>query len=333
MGHRTVVSWSPALLALGVACSGSGGGLGGASLGDGRDSGSSPGAADGAATVDGSAPSDDAAPTSGQEAGPANDSGGADGGTPPGVVVPKPVGACPTFQNGMVTFNPAAGPRTVQLFLDPASLSKHGPLVLYWYSTYGSPAQAAQALGASLQKIESLGGVVAAPVDNGTGMFPWIDNVDGHMLLADEIVGCAAAAGVDTKRIHSLGFSAGALMTTSLAFGRSSYFASVAMYSGGLTSGAVPPYQDPNNKFAALILTGGATDNVFNTDFQKASQALQTKLKADGHSALYCDHGQGHAIPPAYTGAVGQFLLDHPFGTNPSPYVGALPAALASCTF
>jgi predicted esterase len=234
----------------------------------------------------------------------------------------------------MVTFNPAAGPRTVQLFLDPSTLTKHGPLVLYWYSTYGSPAQTNQALGTALQTIESLGGIVAAPVDNGTGQFPWIDNFAGHMLLADEIVGCAAAIGADTTHVHSLGFSAGALMTTQMAFGRSSYLASVATYSGGLPDGTTAPaYEDASNKFAALILTGGATDNVFNTDFQKASLALQAKLKSDGHSALYCDHGGGHTIPLAYTAAVGQFFLDHPFGTNPSPYVGALPAALKSCTF
>src|SRR5262249_29430933 len=163
---------------------------------------------------------------------------------------------------------------------------------------------ALQALGSALQTIESLGGIVAAPVDNGTGMFPWLDNIPAHMLLADEIVGCAAAAGVDPTRIHSLGFSAGALMTTDLAFGRSSYLASVATYSGGLTGESAPAYQDASNKFAALILTGGASDDVFNTDFRQASLALQAKLKADGHSALYCDHGGGHTIPAAYTAAV-----------------------------
>jgi predicted esterase len=233
-----------------------------------------------------------------------------------------------------VTFHPAAGPRTVQLFLDATTLSKHGPLVLYWYSTYGSPMQALQALGSALQTIESLGGIVAAPVDNGTGMFPWVDNEAGHALLADEIVGCAVSAGISPARVHALGFSAGALMTTYLSFARSGYLASVATYSGGLTGNAAPPaYEDPGNKFAALILTGGTSDNVFGTDFHQASLAFQAKLKADGHSALYCDHGGGHTIPPAYTAAVGQFFLDHPYGTNPSPYMGALPPALMSCSF
>ena len=305
------------------ASSSSGGGNGSGSSGGSSGSSGAPSSGD-----DGGSPG-----ASGDAAPPASSDGGVvHGGDAGAISVPKPAGACPTFQNGNATFNPSGGARTVQLYLD-ASKPLNGPIVLYWYSTYGTPAQATQALGTALQTIESLGGVVAAPQDNGTGQFPWLDNVPAHELLADEIVGCAAAAGFDVTHVHSLGFSAGALMTTSLAFDRSSYLASVATYSGGLTTGSTPAYQDPSNKFAALILTGGASDNVFNTDFQKASQAFQAKLKADGHSALYCDHGGGHTIPPAYTAAVGQFFLDHPFGTNPSPYVGHLPPALASCTF
>jgi predicted esterase len=337
MGHRTTRSNAVALVLLLVApaC----GGSSDATVSSNPASGGTSSSAD-AGAVDGSSSNDsgfvgqaDAAASDGSAAADASHPTPADAGLPSKVPIPKPVGACPTFQNGTVTFNPAAGPRTVQLFLDPTTLSKHGPLVLYWYATYGSPAQATQALGSSLQTIESLGGIVAAPVDNGTGQFPWIDNEPAHMLLADEIVGCAAAIGVDTTHIHALGFSAGALMTTALSFGRSAYLASVATYSGGLVSGAAPAYEDATNKFAALILTGGTTDNVFNTDFQKASLAYQSQLKTDGHSALYCDHGGGHTIPAAYTAAVGRFFLDHPFGTNPSPYVGALPAALKSCTF
>ena len=340
MEHRANVFGITAWLALGAAaCSGTSDVAGAATGNDGGPSSADAGGA-------GSHPDGDAGGgTSGDASTPSTDAGsaghdGGGGGPPPSdagpkgnVPVPHPVGACPTFQNGTVTFNPAAGARSVRLFLDPSALSKHGPLVLYWYSTYGSPAQATQAFGASMQTIESLGGIVAAPVDNGTGQFPWLDNVAGNTLLADEIVGCAAAAGIDTARIHSLGFSAGALMTTRLAFARSNYLASVATYSGGLNSSAAPTYEDPSNKFAALILTGGTSDNVYNTDFHQASLALQTKLKADAHSALYCDHGGGHSIPSAYTAAVGQFFIDHPFGTNPSPYVGALPAALKSCTF
>jgi predicted esterase len=340
---RAIVTGIAALLLLGAAgCSGSSssvdasssGSSGSSSGGDGGGTSSGSTGSSGGTSSSGSTGSSGGTSSSGgaPDAGQVSDAGAGDGGAS-APSVPKPVGACPTFKNGNVTFNPAAGPRTVQLYLNPSTLSKHGPLVLYWYATFGSPAEATQALGTAMQTLQALGGIVAAPADNGTGQFPWIDNVDAHMLLADEIVGCAAAAGVDTMRVHALGFSAGALMTTQLAFGRSAYLASVATYSGGLIDATVPAYESPSNKFAALILTGGASDNVFNTDFQKASQVFQAKLKGDGHSALYCDHGGGHAIPTAYTAAVGQFFLDHPFGTNPSPYVGALPAALKSCTF
>lgn len=336
MGHRSFrIFHLAASLALGTAgCGGPSGDAGvtaandgDASAADASDSGAPSGGADAGALADsGSTPKDSGATDSGGP--PLNDAS-----APGKPVVPTPVGACPTFQAGTVTFNPAAGARTVRLYLNPSTPSKRGPLVLYWYATYGSPAQATQALGTALATIESLGGIVAAPADNGTGQFPWIDNVAAHMLLADEIVGCAAAANIDTTHIHSLGFSAGALMTTQLAFGRSSYLASVATYSGGLTSANAPAWQDPSNRLAALVLTGGTSDNVFNTDFRQASLDFQAKLKGDGHSALYCDHGGGHTIPLAYTAAVGQFFLDHPFGTNPSPYIGALPPALKGCTF
>ena len=343
MHQRSIVFGITAWLALGAsACSGTSDNGGITTGSDGGASGSDAGGVGSPSNDDSGATTHSDASKPATDAGSAgHDGGDAGGGGPPtndagppgNVPTPKPIGPCPAFQNGTVTFNPAAGPRTVRLYLDPTALSKHGALVLYWYSTYGSPAQATQALGASLQTIVSRGGVIAAPVDNGTGQFPWLDNVAGHMLLADEIVGCAATAGIDTAHIHALGFSAGALMTTQLAFGRSSYVASVATYSGGITGTGAPAYQDPTNHFAALILTGGTSDNVYNTDFHQASLQLQTKLKADGHSALYCDHGGGHSIPAAYTAAVGQFFLDHPFGTNPSPYVGALPGALSSCTF
>ena len=229
MVARAFVMWGLASFTLGAAgCSGPSAVGAGSPPTYGSDSGSSSGG-DGGGSGGGPSPRPDGGSIadSGPRGGDASASGDGASGQ---VAVPTPVGACPTFQNGTVTFQPAAGSRTVQLYLDPSTLSKHGPLVLYWYATLGSPAQATEALGAAMQTIESLGGIVAAPADNGTGQFPWIDNVAAHMLLADEIVGCAVAAGIDATRIHALGFSAGALMTTQLAFGRSSYLASVATY-------------------------------------------------------------------------------------------------------
>jgi predicted esterase len=171
-------------------------------------------------------------------------------------------------------------------------------------------------------------------VHDNEGQFPWLAGGDADYRLADEVAACAVErGGVDPTRIHSLGFSAGALFTARLAFARARYIASVVTYSGGLLENAPPPpSQNPRNKFAALALSGGPRDNVFNTDFDVASRALQAKLTGDGHFALYCDHGGGHRIPTDYRRAAGKFLVDHPFGTTPSPYEGALPSELKACS-
>ncbi len=246
--------------------------------------------------------------------------------------IPANVGACPTFRDGTVTFNPRGAQRRVRLFLTPGALTKGGPLVLYWYGTFGQPTQAQSALGSSFAAIKAAGGIIAAPINANGGTFPWLGGGDADYRLADEIVACAVKNGVNPNRIHSLGFSAGGLFTTMLSFARSNYIASIATYSGGLQSSR-PVSQDPNNKYNALILTGGSRDVVFGTNFPALSRALQSRLKSNGHSAIYCDHRTGHRIPSAtYQSAVGQFFLDHPFGTNPSPYLNRLPAALARCT-
>jgi predicted esterase len=129
---------------------------------------------------------------------------------------------------------------------------------------------------------------------------------------------------ISTTRIHALGFSAGALMTTHLSFARSKYLASVATYSGG----AMGTFQEPNNKFAAMIMTGGMADIVVN-NFYTSSQEWFQNLKTNGHFAMFCDHGGGHSIPLRLVPGVWQFFVDHPYGRVPSPYEGHLPSSIA----
>ena len=217
--------------------------------------------------------------------------------------------------------------------MSQAAATKHGPLIFYFYGTGGSPSQAQQAFGTTtLNAIEAAGGIVVAPKHVNSGQFPWLGgDPTPDYLLADEVLACAIQkVGIDTSRIHSLGFSAGALFTTQLAFARSSYIASIGTFSGGIT-GSAPAYQNPSNRWAAMAMTGGTSDNVFGTDFLAASTALQTKLKADGHFAMLCNHGGGHSMPQKYQGPVWQFFQDHPFGKDPSPYVGGLPGAFTGC--
>lgn len=253
--------------------------------------------------------------------------------TDAGPQIPTPTGTCPTITSGDVTFAPAGiPPRKVKLELDAAA-SQTGPLLLYWHATGSSPAEAAYALGTSRTKITSAGGVIASPYsDPAAGQFEWY-LVNGSpkqddFILADEIVACLAAAHrIDTHHIHSMGMSAGALQTSALSLLRSSYIASVATYSGGLTAGVTTVSQNPANKFAALIFVGGTSDNVFGLDFLDASKRYQQLLVAGGHFAAICDHGKGHQIPLDAAPSVITFFEANGFGVWPSPYVNGLPAS------
>ena len=262
--------------------------------------------------------------------------GGDDGATPSidapvataHAFVPTPSGTCPTIANGTVMFAPGGiAPRAVTLHLKDGA--GPGPLILYWHATGSSPSEADYALGATMTALVDAGAVVAAPAaDPAAGQFPWYivnqSTRQDDFLVADEIVGCLAAAHrIDTDRVHSMGMSAGGLQTTGMTFLRSSYIASVVTYSGGVPAIFTPPALDPANKSAALIFHGGASDNVFNVDFQDAAMRFYNLLTADGHYAALCNHGNGHAIPRDAAPSAAQFFADNPYGAWPSPYAAA----------
>jgi len=247
-------------------------------------------------------------------------------------VIPVPTGVCPTIAPGDVTFAPAGvPPRKVKLAFDAAKVGT-GPLILYWYATGSGTFESAYSLGNTEAAITGAGGIVATPyADASAGQFEWfIVNMSPRLddfVIADEVVGCLAQAHmIDTNRIHSMGMSAGALQTTAIGFVRASYIASVATYSGGVPAGFMPTNQDPENKFAAFIFDGGASDNVFSVDFQAASQSYKAMLEADGHFAAICDHNMGHAIPLDAAPSVAAFFAANPWGAWPSPYASGLPA-------
>lgn len=251
-------------------------------------------------------------------------------------VIPEPTGTCPAIANGDVTFAPAGiPPRKVKLALNASASTDHGQLIFYWHATGSSPGEAAYSLGATETAIVNAGGIVAAPYPDPTaGQFEWFvvngSSKGDDFVVADEVVACLAKAHlIDPTHIHSMGMSAGALQTTALSFYRSAWLASVATYSGGMPDGfGVPPIQDPDNKFAALIFDGGANDNVYGVDFKQASETYASTLTAAGHYAELCDHGQGHSIPRDAAPSVALFFTANPFGAWPSPYASAgIPAS------
>ncbi|MDQ3365300.1 MAG: hypothetical protein M3680_07730 [Myxococcota bacterium] len=246
--------------------------------------------------------------------------------------IPVPTGPCPPLVRGDVVFAPAGiAPRRVRIELAPPPVAP-GPLLLYWHATGSITFEPRYALGDTLGAITGSGGVIAAPHSDPTaGLFEWFmvnqsPRLD-DFLVADEIVACLVQAQrVDPRRIHSLGFSAGALQTTAMSFLRASYLASVVTYSGGVPPQYAPVIGEPANKLAALIFHGGLTDVTRGVDFASASATYQTLLAAAGHFVAMCDHGKGHAIPRDAAPSIAAFFAAHPFGTSPSPYTDGLPA-------
>ena len=274
---------------------------------------------------------------SGGSGGAGAEGGGGSGGapgklTPDAQFLPKAAGACPEFAPGKVTFSPAAGGRDVQLWMTDAATSMDGPLVFFWHGVGGSPTDATYAFGkAVIDEITAMGGVVAAPFhDPAAGQFPWYLTLGGtnetDLLVMDEVLACAIEkVGVDMRRIHSAGFSAGAMNTTQVGWRRSGYIASVVTFSGAQLGNNVPD-QDPTNLFPAMVIHGGPKDVVI-INFMDNSIKYADALKEAGHFAFLCNHGKEHTIPSDIRGPAWQFLKDHPFGQQPEPYLNGLPAS------
>ena len=219
--------------------------------------------------------------------------------------------------------------RDVRIWIGSQASTLDGPLIFYWHGTSSSPNEATVGIGTTqINAIKAQGGIVAAPFhDPAAGQFPWFlvtGTGQNDLRVADEVLACAIQrVGVDLRRIHVMGMSAGGLMTSQMSYRRSGYIASAAPYSGGLVAGT-PPNQNPANRFAAMIFHGGPTDVVV-INFQTASEAYRNALVADAHFAFICNHGQGHTIPTAAAPSVWRFFQDHRYGTTPSPYASGLP--------
>lgn len=250
--------------------------------------------------------------------------------------LPTPTGECPTFATGNATFSPAELPqRQVKLWVGD-NPQPGGMLVIYWHAYGSAPEEASYTLTpAVIDAILASGGVIAAPYKaDDVGEFPWfaVSNSprQDDMLVGDEIVACAIEQlGIDPRRIHATGMSAGGLQTVAYSMARSRYIASSASFSGG--EYVELPFEDPDNHFAAMIIHGGDND-LFGgfVNFKALSMVWYNQLIANGNFAFICDHGGGHSIPAGYGDDVINFFFAHPFGTKPSPYAEGLPENIPS---
>jgi predicted esterase len=278
------------------------------------------------------APASDAGAT--PEAGdPSEDAGPSDAG-PLRVdpLIPAVTGPCGDFTtSGTVTLaGPSGTTRTAQIWVSSAAATLDGPLVFFWHGVGGSPDEAPAVLGPALDEILAAGGIVVGLThDPAAGDFPWYLTAGSRqddLVFADEAVACAASTiGIDTHRIHSIGFSAGALHVGQMAFLRASYLASVVTYSGGLIARSAPALDAPDARTSAMALFGGVDDRVV-ISFATATRNFSSALQRGGHFVVVCDHGLGHTVPRAAIPFAWQFLTDHPYGVQPPAYRDGLPA-------
>ena len=253
-------------------------------------------------------------------------------------ILPTVRGPCGDFSTtGTVMLQgPGGTTRSANIWVSEAAQTLDGPLVFYWHGAGGSPLEAPGILGAAQAEILAQGGIVVAlSHDPAAGALPWFlssgtDQTD--LVFADEALACAEQdIGVDSHRIHGVGFSAGALHLSQMAFYRAGYLASAVTYSGGLILRA-PETNPPNARTAVMALHGGPRDIVV-VSFEDATARLVPALRRDGHFVFVCDHGRGHTAPTAARPFAWQFLQAHPYGMQPPAYAAGLPAGFyAPCT-
>lgn len=261
--------------------------------------------------------------------------------------LPTPGGPCPEFVTGDITVSPRGiRPRRVHLWIGPEAQTKDGPLVFYWHGTGMSPKDAGFSIGKkNLKEILGMGGMVVAPYpDRRSKPYPWYiandETREDDLLVADEVVACAIQkVGIDTRRIHVTGMSAGGLVTSDMALRRSDYVASSSPHSGGIwcdrnysrrsQHGGPPcPRAYPLQglaRSASLIIHGGSSDRAGDLNFEKTSEDFRHLISGNGGFTILCNHGRGHRIPTEAADAVWRFFQDHPWNVTPWPYANGLP--------
>jgi predicted esterase len=249
----------------------------------------------------------------------------------PQPVIPMVSDPCPTLATGMITVKG----QQVQLWVGARREDVAGAVLFYWHGTGGRSTEAVNGLGAALEEITSEGGLVASfTTTTRTGMNTG-NNVwyTGDFEMADVILACAVQQlNIDTRRVYTGGCSAGGLQAGAMVYGRSSYLAGAMPNSGGVVFPG--QLQDPAH-VPALITTHGAMGrDVVIIDFSTTSLSQCRDVAGKGGFAVDCDHGGGHcASPAAVKAAQWEFLKAHPFGVEPQPYAGGLPASFPDyCT-
>ncbi len=183
--------------------------------------------------------------------------------------------------------------------------------------------------------------ILVTPTDTGLSLpdgADWdnLDISDGSIeaLLFDELLTCIDERwGVDHDRVHSAGFSSGAITSNMLGVLRPGTMASVASMSGAYWSNAANlnavaswPDLELGSSYVQLLTWGGLSDSAFGFGFAFTAANDQRYLNERGHDVVACDHGGGHALPDSPDGAaIARFFAAHPRGVEASPWTSRFP--------
>jgi len=308
-------------LLLGTACSIDYGGGGTAADSSAVDGGADAGGSDdGASADDASASADGADASATIDAGPAD--AGNTGAAPP---APKPyaLGKCPKLVAGVNKITAGGAVRSFRLFIP--GTPKGAPLVFLWHGLGDSSANFSNILGAAGISNSRNAVIVApdavAPVANAVAVWQFPSMLAQKppafdLLLFDSLLTCIDEQfDIDNKRVSTAGFSAGAIWSSYLLIHRGDYLSAAVVFSGGIDSGMLFPYEKPVQSVPVLGSHGGPTDVYMSLlKFNVMMQTLVDALVKDGHLAILCDHGGGHTVTAALAYGAWDFALSHLWG-------------------
>ncbi len=266
-----------------------------------------------------------------------------DDSTEPPLPQPAPLaersdGECPDLSTpGVSTFSSGGAERKVVAAF-PEGDTEGLPVLFFWHGLTTPDQNPAEqtATGLDVQRLaEDLPAIILVPEAPATPM-PLIGEVSiwgilgdptSDLTLFDDLRTCAVEElGGDIRRVHSMGFSGGALWTTQVLMSRSDTLASAVEFSGGaefelpLDGSPFLLYETPAEPTPALLVAGGDADEWPQgfglIDFVATTDTLQGGLRVDGHFLVRCDHDGGHTIPNQGWSFAQDWVMAHEYGVD-----------------
>jgi len=204
------------------------------------------------------------------------------------------------------------------------------PIVFYWHGTASTSLEYGMMAAPVNSGVVAEGGVLVSFSVSSGGNCMYSGTMifcDGDFNITDQIYACAVRDhNVDPRRVYVTGCSAGGLFSAAMGALRSSYVAAVAPNSGGF----VFPVPFENDYTPALMTVHGGAIDMVGVSFPQTSATADASYKNRGGFVVNCDHGGMHCGGALLYGNVWDFFKAHPYGVDPYPWAGGLPAGFSA---